>query len=112
MRSVVLGMEDEREHLPVRSRHQLFALDHRASLSGRATRSSSKARIRPGGRCHTPWSYFDHPASPPLIDHSDWRIVMSPPDCDAVFAVLREADPEVMDRDQLAELAATVKAHR
>src|SRR4051812_38311856 len=112
MRPVVFRMEDEREHLPVRSRHHLFALDHRASLSGRATRISSKARIRLGGRCHTPWSYFDHPTSPPLIDHCDWRIVMSPPDPDAAFAVLREADPEVMDRDQLAELATTLKAHR
>src|SRR5687768_4708691 len=27
---------------------------------------------------------------------------MSPPDPDAVFAVLRAADPEVMDRDELA----------
>ena len=30
---------------------------------------------------------------------------MSPPDPDAAFAVLRAADPEVMDRDQLAEVA-------
>ena len=27
---------------------------------------------------------------------------MSPPDPDTAFAVLRAADPEVMDRDQLA----------
>src|SRR5215470_15136542 len=39
-------------------------------------------------------------------DHSDWRYAMSPPDPDAVFAVLRDAEPDVMDRD---ELAATVK---
>src|SRR3954447_12391326 len=52
------------------------------------------------------------PTSPPLIDHSDWRIVMSPPDPDAVYAVLREADPEVMDRDQLAGLASLVRSHR
>ena len=33
---------------------------------------------------------------------------MSPPDPDAVFAVLRAADPEVMDRDQLAEVARQI----
>src|SRR3954463_11349844 len=37
---------------------------------------------------------------------------MSPPDPDAAYAVLREADPEVMDRDQLAELASLVRSHR
>src|SRR3954468_14125795 len=37
---------------------------------------------------------------------------MSPPDPDAAYAVLREADPEVIDRAQLAELAATLKSHR
>ena len=37
---------------------------------------------------------------------------MSPPDPEAAFAVLREADPEVMDRDQLAELAALLKTQR
>ena len=37
---------------------------------------------------------------------------MSPPDPDAVFAALRAADPDVMDRDELAELAGRVKAHR
>src|SRR4029078_13148034 len=42
------------------------------------------------------------PTSPPLIDHIDWRFVMSPPDPDAVFAALRAADPDVMDRDALA----------
>jgi hypothetical protein len=33
---------------------------------------------------------------------------MSPPDPDAVFAVLRCADPEVMDRDQLAVVAKQI----
>jgi hypothetical protein len=33
---------------------------------------------------------------------------MSPPDPDAVFAVLRSADPEVMDRDQLAVVAKQI----
>ena len=37
---------------------------------------------------------------------------MSPPDPDAVFAVLRVADPDVMDRDELAELARLVKSQR
>ena len=37
---------------------------------------------------------------------------MSPPGPDAVFAVLQAADPEVMDRDALAELACVVKSHR
>src|SRR6188472_3347083 len=37
---------------------------------------------------------------------------MSPPDPDSAFAVLRVADPEVMDRDQLAELATRLKTHR
>ena len=37
---------------------------------------------------------------------------MSPPDPDTAFAVLRAADPEVMDRDQLAELAMRLKTHR
>ncbi len=37
---------------------------------------------------------------------------MSPPDPDTAFAVLRAADPEVMDRDQLAELATRLKTHR
>ncbi len=36
----------------------------------------------------------------------------SPPDPDAAFAVLRHADPEVMDRDDLAELAKLLKAQR
>lgn len=37
---------------------------------------------------------------------------MSPPDPDALFAALRHADPEVMDRDALAELASVVKSQR
>jgi uncharacterized protein YciI len=37
---------------------------------------------------------------------------MGPPDPDAAFAVLRAADPEVMDRDALAELACVLKSHR
>ena len=36
---------------------------------------------------------------------------MSPPDPDAAFAVLRAADPEVMDRDELAGLAKQLAAH-
>src|SRR3954453_20358657 len=39
--------------------------------------ASSRAPSPVGVGCYTPWSYFDHPTSPPLIDHSDWRIVMS-----------------------------------
>jgi len=37
---------------------------------------------------------------------------MSPPDPDATYAALREADPDVMDRDDLAELAKRLAAHR
>ena len=37
---------------------------------------------------------------------------MSSLDPDAVFAVLRTADPEVMDRDELAGLAKQLAAHR
>jgi hypothetical protein len=37
---------------------------------------------------------------------------MSPPDPDAAFAVLRAADPEVMDRDELGGLAKQLAAHR
>ncbi len=32
MRAIVFGVEDEREHLPVRRRDHLFAFDHVASL--------------------------------------------------------------------------------
>src|SRR5829696_2683659 len=32
----------------------------------------------------------------------------APPDVDAVFAVLRAADPDVMDRDELAELTSSI----
>src|SRR4051812_30489454 len=66
--------------------------------------SSARRRDPLADRCDTPWAYFDHPTSPPLIDHSDRRIAMSAPDPDAAYAVLREADPEVMDRDQLADV--------
>ena len=31
---------------------------------------------------------------------------MSPPDIDTTFGVLRSADPDVMDRDELAELTS------
>ena len=37
---------------------------------------------------------------------------MSDSDPDAVFAVLRDADPDVMDRDQLAQLTKTLATHR
>ncbi len=37
---------------------------------------------------------------------------MSPPDTDTVFAVLRAADPDVMDRDELAELTGRLAAHQ
>jgi len=37
---------------------------------------------------------------------------MSPPDTDAVFAVLRAADPDVMDRDELAVLTGQLATHQ
>jgi len=37
---------------------------------------------------------------------------MRPPDTDAVFTALRAADPDVMDRDELAELTGQLAAHR
>ena len=37
---------------------------------------------------------------------------MSPPDTDAVFAVLRAADPDVMDRDELAEMTGQLATHQ
>jgi hypothetical protein len=37
---------------------------------------------------------------------------MSPPDTDAVFAALRAADPDVMDRDELAELTGQLATHQ
>jgi hypothetical protein len=37
---------------------------------------------------------------------------MRPPDTDAVLAVLRAADPDVMDRDELAELTGQLAAHQ
>ena len=37
---------------------------------------------------------------------------MSPPDTDTVFAVLRSADPDVMDRDELAEMTSQLATHR
>ena len=37
---------------------------------------------------------------------------MSPPDADAVLAVLRSADPDVMDRDELAVLTGRLAAHQ
>jgi hypothetical protein len=37
---------------------------------------------------------------------------MRPPDPEPAFAMLRHADPDVMDRDELAQLARMVKTHR
>ena len=37
---------------------------------------------------------------------------MSPPDTDAIFMALRAADPDVMDRDELAEMTSQLATHQ
>jgi hypothetical protein len=48
---------------------------------------------------------------PQSFPSDDWRQLMSPCDTDT-FAVLCAADPDVMDRDQLADLTGQLAAHQ
>ena len=61
------------------------------------------------GRCYGAVSDFPSVFHPTAVIGG---FVSSPPDPDAVFAVLRGADPDVMDRDDLARVAGLIKTQR
>ncbi len=78
------------------------------ALRDKSPRSvSNKCSTKPRSR-GTVW----FPTSPPVRFTCDWRCVMQVSDPDVVFAALRVAEPDVMERDELAVLTTQIAAHK